>query len=386
MKPIHLGITITTVIGIGTTIGVFVMMTGMFGGNVPSGNSGGYIEIVPQGIAKTYAVGQTINFSVLIQGFGKYPCLPPKVTIYNDNDKEQPILSYIAQDVTCPDPSEHYLLYFPAQNRTFSTEIDQTGNYTLDVSIGKDSYQKQFSVNPIEQNSKFYTLLQIDDLNQTYHTNEPVDFTIWMRGYGVFLAGLRPTVAIENSTGQQVWSVDPNRLLTGYPTGLSELNWNVTAVEIGGPQVIDKTGLYKLVAVYGKAIAEKDFSVTESGPIPSSFSHSGIIPVMADRNYTGFSLKYTITDGPYNKVLGVQDERDKALWLSLKTTRNGILTIDIPRALLDAQSHNQDTKFIILTDGYEVQYNETTSITKRSLTIPFKAGINTIEITVPQLV
>lgn len=137
---------VIVVIVVATAIGVLIMTTGIFGGIAPSSSNYGYIEIVPQGLAKTYEIGQAINFSVLIQGFGKYPCVPPDFVIYNNNDKEKPIFSYRTQSVTCPDPSEHYNLYFPAQNSTFSTMINQTGNYTLDVSLGIDSYQKQFSV------------------------------------------------------------------------------------------------------------------------------------------------------------------------------------------------------------------------------------------------
>ena len=54
----------------------------------------------------------------------------------------------------------------------------------------------------------------------------------------------------------------------------------------------------------------------------------------------------------------------------------------IPRALLDSKSaySNQDAKFIVLVDKQEVKYKETTSITARTLTIPFDFGAKEIEI------
>ncbi|MDE1767490.1 MAG: hypothetical protein KGI27_14640, partial [Thaumarchaeota archaeon] len=117
MKAFYL--VITAVIVAGITIGLFVMMAGIFTSNAPySGGSTGYIEIVPQGFAKAYTAGQKINFSVLIQGFGKYPCLPPEIKIFNDNEKEKPVFYYISQSVSCPSSDEHYVYYFPSQNNT----------------------------------------------------------------------------------------------------------------------------------------------------------------------------------------------------------------------------------------------------------------------------
>lgn len=145
LKIINLLITLAIVMG--TAVGILVIYTHPFSRDTPlSSGAKGYIEIDPQGLEKRYEIGQAINFSVLIRGFGTYPCLPPAITIYNNDDKERPVFSYIAQAVSCPDPNEHYSFYFPDQNGTFSTRITQSGNYTLYVSLGKDSYQRQFSV------------------------------------------------------------------------------------------------------------------------------------------------------------------------------------------------------------------------------------------------
>jgi len=144
MKTLHLVIILIVVAGV--SVGVLIMYNPMFIKNTPLITNKGYMEIDPQGLEKTYKTGQIINFSVLIQGLGTYPCLPPDIVIYNNDDKEKPVFAYVAQDVSCPDSSAHYSLYFPSQNNTFSTMMNQTGNYTLDVSLGNDSYQKQFSV------------------------------------------------------------------------------------------------------------------------------------------------------------------------------------------------------------------------------------------------
>ena len=77
------------------------------------------------------------------------------------------------------------------------------------------------------------------------------------------------------------------------------------------------------------------------------------------------------------------DSQSKSLILSLDSTSKGMMTISISRELLDSKSaySNQDTRFIILVDKQEVKYSETTSITTRTLTIPFELGAKKIEIT-----
>src|SRR5574340_746904 len=96
---------------------------------------------------------------------------------------------------------------------------------------------------------------------------------------------------------------------------------------------------------------------------------------------TGFSLNYTITGE--NKLVDANlDSKLKKLTLSLDTIRNGILTIIIPRELLDSKTpSNQDDQFIILEDGQEITYKQIRStIMDRALSIPFQNNTSKIEI------
>ncbi|MDE1839998.1 MAG: hypothetical protein KGH87_08780, partial [Thaumarchaeota archaeon] len=145
MKTLFLIVVIATTISI-VAFGTYVIVHPIFGGIAPSSTIRGYIQIDTPGLEKTYKIGQPINFSVLIQGFGLYPCQSPQIAIYDNNTQTKSVFYYTTQSVSCPDSSEHYLFYFPSQNDTFSTMINKTGNYTVKVSIGQDSYQKQFSV------------------------------------------------------------------------------------------------------------------------------------------------------------------------------------------------------------------------------------------------
>ncbi|MGI0102325.1 MAG: hypothetical protein ACREA7_06995 [Nitrosotalea sp.] len=338
-------------------------------------------QISLEGLGNSYKAGDmvqpTLKFNDKDSG-----CNDPKIMVLNATNRSQIFLDSHAHYETC----HNYSVGFYAGVNGDSI-INSTQSYILAGSVGDKSIEKEFVVKPDHQHPRFYTVLQIGNLDKTYAKGQPIDFTVSVNGYGVFNAGLRPTVAIENSNGEKIWSVDPNKLLQCCPAELFELNRTLAAVEIGGPPTINKAGTYKMIASYENTKTEKEFTVSyaESNSIPSS--HSGVIPVMVNENYTGVSLNYTITDGPYNKVLGAQiNEKDGYFSLVLKTTRNGFLSIGLPRALLDAKMHNQDEQFIVLTDGYVVQYNETKSLTERDLTIPFKAGITTVEITVPRLI
>jgi len=145
MKILHLVIIVIATIIPLCAFGIYVMIHPIFGGIAPSPTFKGYIQIDTPGLEKTYKIGQPINFSVLIQGFGRYPCHSPQIVIYN-NAQTKPVFNYTTQSVSCPDSSEHYIYYLPSQNNTFSTMINETGNYTAKISVGQDSYQKQFSV------------------------------------------------------------------------------------------------------------------------------------------------------------------------------------------------------------------------------------------------
>ncbi len=95
---------------------------------------------------------------------------------------------------------------------------------------------------------------------------------------------------------------------------------------------------------------------------------------------TNMSVSYTITNGKVTDIKA--DPASKSLTVSIQTTGDGLLTITMPRALIDAVSNGTDTKFVVLNDGQEnIQANETmTTSTYRTLAIPFKNGTQQIEI------
>ncbi|MDE1867432.1 MAG: PEFG-CTERM sorting domain-containing protein, partial [Thaumarchaeota archaeon] len=96
---------------------------------------------------------------------------------------------------------------------------------------------------------------------------------------------------------------------------------------------------------------------------------------------TNVSVKYSITNG---KVLDIKaDTNSKSLIVTIQTTGDGALTIDMPRSLIDAKkTDGTDDQYFVLNDGQENdQFQETSNTaTDRTLQIPFTNGTSQIEI------
>jgi predicted secreted protein with PEFG-CTERM motif len=89
-------------------------------------------------------------------------------------------------------------------------------------------------------------------------------------------------------------------------------------------------------------------------------------------------ITYEITGG---KLLGITPDVDaNSLIISIDATSDGSLTLTIPRSVLDATINGGDDDFFVLIDGEEVDFDEITTSTHRTLTIAFPAGAEEIEI------
>ena len=71
---------------------------------------------------------------------------------------------------------------------------------------------------------------------------------------------------------------------------------------------------------------------------------------------------------------------DISLHVYIEATDNGSIELTIPRSVLDATINDGDDEFFVLVDGEEVDFEEITTSTDRTLTIEFQAGSEQIEI------
>jgi len=134
-----------------------------------------------------------------------------------------------------------------------------------------------------------------------------------------------------------------------------------------------EAGAYTVKVQYGSKdrTSETTFQFAGSTTMPTG-------PVMKVDG-TDFSVKYHITNG---KVLGMKiDSISKSLMVSIQTTGDGVLSVTLPRGMIDAKVQGQDGKFVVLAEGQESDFEETGATeTDRMLSIPFTYGTTQIEI------
>ncbi len=190
-----------------------------------------------------------------------------------------------------------------------------------------------------------------------------------------------------------VISGEVRELLSGFPVTLQVIAANgniVTLAQLdvnadktfgmeitsGGP-LWKSTGEYTVKVLYGTESRKTETTFQFGGPGGGTTPGPSGPTIGVDR--TSYVLSYTITGG---SVLSVTpDDEANSLIIGISTTSDGELTITLPRELIDAiaPDGSEDT-FFVLIDGEEVDFDETTTDTDRTLTIAFPDGAEEIEI------
>ena len=146
-----------------------------------------------------------------------------------------------------------------------------------------------------------------------------------------------------------------------------------------GGGLMKTEGIYSIAVTYGTVnrTAEASFEFGGSTVIPTE-EPSTVTDTTVSVQGSSDLVGYEITGG---KLLGVSpDVEANSLIISIDATDEGSLTLTIPRSVLDATINGGDDDFFVLIDGEEVDFDETTSSTDRTLTIAFPAGAEEIEI------
>ncbi|MGI0023259.1 MAG: matrixin family metalloprotease [Nitrososphaeraceae archaeon] len=100
---------------------------------------------------------------------------------------------------------------------------------------------------------------------------------------------------------------------------------------------------------------------------------------------TDFAPIYIIQGGGVTEM--TIDTCIKSLTIQVQPNVDGILTISLPRGLIDAKTDGgDDDVFFVLRDGKEIDFEEAKSPTQRTLTIPFTSRTDNIEIIGTQIV
>jgi len=151
-----------------------------------------------------------------------------------------------------------------------------------------------------------------------------------------------------------------------------------TEITAGG--TMRTAGMYTVEVTYGtqNRIATTTFEFGGSTATPPS-GNSSVTDTTVSVQGSSDLIGYMITGG---KLLNIMPDVDSnSLIISIDATSDGSLTLTIPRSVLDATINNgEDDDFFVLIDGEEVDFDETTTSTDRTLTIAFPAGAEEIEI------
>lgn len=162
--------------------------------------------------------------------------------------------------------------------------------------------------------------------------------------------------------------------------------------EIGAGGTMNKDGTYTVKAQYGsvmKVEATTTFEflagvVTDGDGDPPEGTpvQPGISVIIGDDTITiegsDNAIAYEITGG---KILSVvPDVESNSLVITIESTDDGVLTMTIPRTILEAKDGDEDSDLFILIDGEEREFDVETTETSRTVTIEFEYGAEMIEI------
>jgi hypothetical protein len=138
-----------------------------------------------------------------------------------------------------------------------------------------------------------------------------------------------------------------------------------------------KVGTYTVRASYGERnIAETEFSYTPKSKLIETTTN---FEVDAGNGGT-FDVKYTIKGGTVKEI--IVNSEIFGIIIQIESIDEGRITLDLPREFIGAEKQNsKDDIFIILIDGVEVAYQESTVHSdSRVITIDFENGDSNIEI------
>lgn len=148
-----------------------------------------------------------------------------------------------------------------------------------------------------------------------------------------------------------------------------------TTISAGGP-LWQAQGEYIVKVQYSANRAETTFGFGGAGssaipPPPPTGPRAAI-------EGTDFTVGYTITGGSITSI--TPDVDASSLVIAIDSTDDGVLTITLPREVIDARLNGGDGNFVVLVDLEEAEFEETATDTFRTLTIPFSNGASQIDI------
>jgi len=223
-----------------------------------------------------------------------------------------------------------------------------------------------------------------------------IDKTSYLEGETISISGEIKNMIASNQISLIIQSPNGNLVALDQMTVGSDKQFS-TEIKLGG-KLMKQEGTYTIKVQYGEQSITTSFEFGGVIDMPENALEETIVedtvedivmedPAIVDSIITATTLTiqdstdlilYEITNGKITNV--IPDLDAVSLLIDIEAIDDGSITLTIPRSVLDATINDNDDEFFVLVDGEEVDFEEITTSTDRTLTIEFLAGSEQIEI------
>ena len=223
-----------------------------------------------------------------------------------------------------------------------------------------------------------------------------IDKTSYLEGETISISGAIKNMIASNQISLIIQSPNGNLVALDQMTVGSDKQFS-TEIKLGG-KLMKQEGTYTIKVQYGEQSITTSFEFGGVIDMPENALEETIVedtvediviedPAIVDSIVTATTLTiqdstdlilYEITNGKITNV--IPDLDAVSLLIDIEAIDDGSITLTIPRSVLDATINDNDDEFFVLVDGEEVDFEEITTSTDRTLTIEFLAGSEQIEI------
>ena len=223
-----------------------------------------------------------------------------------------------------------------------------------------------------------------------------IDKTSYLEGETISISGAIKNMIASNQISLIIQSPNGNLVALDQMTVGSDKQFS-TEIKLGG-KLMKQEGIYTIKVQYGEQSIITSFEFGGVTDIPENALEETIVedtvediviedPAIVDSIVTATTLTiqdstdlilYEITNGKITNV--IPDLDAVSLLIDIEAIDDGSITLTIPRSVLDSTINDNDDEFFVLVDGEEVDFEEITTSTDRTLTIEFLAGSEQIEI------
>ena len=223
-----------------------------------------------------------------------------------------------------------------------------------------------------------------------------IDKTSYLEGETISISGAIKNMIASNQISLIIQSPNGNLVALDQMTVGSDKQFS-TEIKLGG-KLMKQEGTYTIKVQYGEQSITTSFEFGGVIDMPENALEETIVedtvediviedPAIVDSIVTATTLTiqdstdlilYEITNGKITNV--IPDLDAVSLLIDIEAIDDGSITLTIPRSVLDSTINDNDDEFFVLVDGEEVDFEEITTSTDRTLTIEFFAGSEQIEI------